>query len=518
MAFTTFTDLLRRAAQHRPEWPFLRTLEDAGGWTYGEAESAVQRMAGLFRDLGVSRGDRVALFASTGPDYLLACFGVWRLGAISTHINIKQAEDLTYFVHNSTPRLLLYTADMAPAIQRDREFLHGVTNLVGLTSGDPGLGALDWGSHWRRAPAFDGDSARASDPAHLSYTSGSSGRPKGALIPHGSTVRAAHGIAERLGLDDSDVALSPTSPASSFGLVGNWLPMLHRRGTVVLTADWNASHGWLAMEEQGISYCSGNPFLFAELLAECQRRGRAPANLRLLVSGGAPLPVQQKHTFANSFGITLAESYGQSEIGGFVALGRGAIEPPQRRATIGRALPDKEVRIVDEEGREQSAGEPGEMVLRGGFMVGYWARPDKTAEVIRAGWLHTGDMGVMDSAGYVTMLGRWSERIVHYGRVIYPRPMEEVLDAHPAVGYAAVIGAPDPAAGENPKAIVTLNPGYDLTPETLLAYCQDHLGDEPAPIEAEIIPEMPMTATGKIGRASLQKREQERAQGRSNHA
>jgi acyl-CoA synthetase (AMP-forming)/AMP-acid ligase II len=217
--------------------------------------------------------------------------------------------------------------------------------------------------------------------------------------------------------------------------------------------------------------------------------------------------LELKRAFRDELRVVLVENYGQSELGGFVALGKPFWEDDERLAAIGPALPDKEVRIVDEHEREVPTGDPGEMVLRGGFMAGYWNMPDKTSETLRNGWLHTGDMGRMDSEGYIHMLGRWSERIVTSGRVIYPRNMEEALYRHPAVHYVAVIGKADASAGEVAKAVVELYGGKPATTDELMRHCHDYLGAERSPQVIEIIEKMPMTPTGKIGRADLQQRE-----------
>lgn len=228
-----------------------------------------------------------------------------------------------------------------------------------------------------------------------------------------------------------------------------------------------------------------------------------------MLSGGAPVPPDMKHAFADEFDISIAESFGMSELGGFVAMGYPRRESEPRMFAIGPGLPDREVRVTDDADAELPMGQPGQILIRDGYMLGYWNKPDLTADALRNGWLHTGDMGMMDADGYLTMLGRWSERIVSGGKIIFPRPLEEALLRHPAVRYACVIGKPDPAKGEIVKGIVELYPDKQATPEDLVAHCHAQLGPDRSPELIEIIPEMPMTPTGKIGRADLQRRERE---------
>lgn len=505
MDFTTFNDMLRRMAWRLPEKIFLHWADRGRSLTYSQVEEISEHVAGALAALGVEKGDRVGIFAHNGLDYILAMFGSWKLGAISCHINVLQAEDLLYFVKNATPKVLIYTHDMFPIIAKHRSEMSSIKHYLCMDGMQDG--ALDWNEQLARKLPAPMKEVSGGDPAHLSYTSGSSGMPKGAVLAHGPTAKASHCIAERLEISSSDVSLGPTSPASSYGLVANLLPSLHRGATVGLMSRWDAERAWEVMEECDVTYFPGNPLLFAEIQEVCRIRGVKPSSWRLAVSGGAPVPPGLKEVFHEEFGVFLVESYGQSELGGFVSLGYPKREPKGRADAIGPALPDKEVRILDTHDHEVPIGEPGEMCIRGGFMVGYWDMAEKTREVIRDGWLHTGDMGQMDSEGYISMLGRWSERIVSSGKAIFPRLMEESLMRHRAVLYAAVIGAPDKEAGELPKAIVSLHDSRSTSEEELLSHCYVDIGVENSPISLEIIEEMPMTATGKIGRAQLQERE-----------
>lgn len=504
-AFTTFNDMLYRGAFRWPDRRFLYWVDKQRTLTFEQAYELAAKTAGALASLGVSRGDRVGIFAHNGLDYIMAMFGAWRLGAISCHINVLQAQDIAYFANDATPRVLIYTHDMLPIIDANRADMSSIQHYLCMDGAQPG--GEDWPAMVNAADTIAAVGVSADEPAHLSYTSGSSGQPKGALLAHGFTARATHCIAERLQFSPEDITLQPTSPASSMGLVANLLPGLHRGATVGLMSRWSASRAWEVMSENKVTYMVGNPLLFSELADECEIRGAAPAQLTRLVSGGAPVPPTLKQQFL-ARGIHLIESYGQSELGGFLALGRPVREPEPRVTAIGPALPDKEVRVMNEAGEEVQPGLPGELCTRGGFMLGYWNNPDQSRKVIRDGWLHTGDMGVMDDWGYITMLGRWSERIDRDGETLFPRLMEEALLEEPAIRYAAVIGSPDIKRGELAKAIVTLKEGFEAEPQLLLQAAVIRLGNQPAPDLIEIIDEMPMTATGKIGRAILQAREQ----------
>jgi long-chain acyl-CoA synthetase len=504
MSYVTLNTMLRRTAWRLPDRTFITWTDRDRSITYAQGVELADRVAGALAGLGVAKGDRVGIFAHNGLDYVLAMLGAWRLGAISTHISVLQADNLAYYVNYSTPKVLIYTGDKHDVVARNRNQMPSLEHTICLDGERDGSHA--WNSLLAAAPAPPPDDVDEMDPAHLSYTSGSAGFPKGALLAHGYTARATHCIAERLGLSSADVSLGPTALSSSYHLVANLLPGMHRGTSICVMGRWDPMVAWEEMERRGVTLLVGNPLLFADVLNVCRERGK-PRALRMMLSGGAPVPPDIKREFVDGLGVFVVESYGLSELGGFCGLGYPRREPESRLFAIGPTLPDREVRIADEEDREVPVGQLGQILIRPGFMLGYWNMPEKTEAVLRDGWLHTGDMGVMDEEGYITMRGRWSERIVCAGVVVFPRPMEEALLRHPAVRYACVIGTPDSVRGELPKAIVELYEGHSATPQELLAHCHTQIGTEHSPASVEIIPAMPMTPTGKIGRAELLRRE-----------
>ena len=344
-----------------------------------------------------------------------------------------------------------------------------------------------------------------SAPHSILYTSGTTGQPKGAVLNHGYTSRASACIAERLGLSSADSSLGATGLASSYGLVVNLLPGVHRQMKVGLRKAWDPVAVWDDLEDNQCTYFPANPPFLTDLLVESRKRGRAPQALRLVASGGAPVAPELKRAYFDELGVAFCESYGQSELGGFVALGRPSRPTDDRFGAVGEPLPDKEVRILDDADDEVAVNQPGEICIRGGYMHGYWNEPEKTAEATRNGWLHTGDVGRMDELGYVTTLGRVSERIESTSGPIYPRPIEEALQRHPAVRYAAVI-----PVGAEPAAIVTFWADATQAGETpdavaLRAFYDAQPDADPRLARIEVLDVMPMTPTGKLDKITLRK-------------
>ena len=498
-----FQQLLRDGANRTPDKVALHWIDRDRSLTYQAAVEQMECVAGALASLGVGKGDRVGIFAHNGMDYLTAMFGTWRLGAISALVNLQYADTLDYYVNDAQPKVLIYTGDHLATIDRHRANLSSVEHFVCMDG--PQEGAHGWTELLAAAPPTPPDTTVDSEVAHLSYTSGTSGQPKGACLAHEPTSRATRCIAERLRMTPADISVGPTALSSSYQLVANLLPALHVGGTVCVISRWDAGMGWDALERLGATVLVGNPTVLRDLLDESVRRGRAPTHLRVGVSGGGPVPPDLKQSLRDALGLPLCESYGQSELGGFVGL--WAPDQPitdDRLVSCGRPLPDKEVRVLDDGGNEVPTGVLGELCLRGGFMAGYWNRPEKTAEALRDGWLHTGDLGFIDAQGFVFMRGRLSERLTVGGVHLYPRDVEEVLMRHPSVREAALIGRPDPTLGQRPVAFVTARDGYVPDTQSLVEFAAQGLGRPVPSMTVEVLDSMPMTPTGKISKAELQ--------------
>ncbi len=497
----TFHGLVKRIAHRRPKSDCLYHGDRA--LTYSEMDELSDRVAWALAARGVGPGGRVGLFAPNSIEYILAMLATWKLGAMTVHIDMRLAAELAYYVGDGDPQVLIYSSGVRDAVRRDRSAAPSLKTLICLEGTDDGAEA--WGACLAQARPREMPLVPEDAPAHLSYTSGSTGKPKGAVLAHEPTCRATSCIAERLRLSGADVTLGPTGLSSSYHLVANLLPGLQRGATIGLMAQWDAQEAWRTIQARRVSVFVANPLLLADLL-HAVPAGGPPPSLRMGISGGGPVPPDLKRDFSARLRIPLVESYGQSELGGFVALGTPELPDPARLAAIGPILPDKEAIIADDAGREVPIGEAGQILLRGGFMVGYWRRPEATAATLKGGWLHTGDVGRMDEEGNLYLLTRLSERILTGGRALYPRILEEALLRHPAVHRVAVFGLADNALGQIAKAAVSLHPGVTATEADLLAHCKQELGDG-GPHRLEILEGLPMTPTGKISKMDLLARE-----------
>lgn len=492
--------LLYDGAARHPDKIAFRWVDRDRTLSFAEATADMEYFAGALHHLGVRKGDRVTIFAHNGMDYLLGLFACWRIGAIAALINVRFSDELDYYFADHEPSVVIYTHDMAGPVKRAAANVSAVRSLVCMDG--PQLGAESLPALLDAKLPPPPDPADEDAIAHLSYTSGTTGKPKGACLAHEPTMRAASCIAERLRIVSDDISFGPTALSSSYQLVGNLLPPLHRGVTVNVMGRWTQRTGWDALERTQASILVGNPTPLTELLIESRARGRIPAQLRLAVSGGAPVPPTLKRALRDECKLPLAESYGQSELGGFMALGDPVLVPEEKIGAAGRPLPDKEVRILDADGRECPVGEVGEVCLRGGFMKGYWGKPDKTAEVLRGGWLHSGDAGTMDRDGYVTMRGRFAELITVGGRTWFPRDVEEALCAQAGIKEAAVIALPDAELGQRPVAYVTLD-GEAVDISSLKIAIAPIVTYDLAPLTIKSVASFPMTPTGKIAKAEL---------------
>lgn len=501
-----FHGMLIDQAERTPDKLAYHWVDRGSSRSYAEAVERMRRMAAALADCGVRPGDRVTIIGHNGLDYVDAMYGCWYLGAIAALVNVRLVGELEYYLGDHQPTAIVFTHDVEAEVRRGSASLDSAPVLICMDGarGDA-LGLPELLAAELTVPAMASDERAV---AHLSYTSGTTGQPKGACLAHEPTLTAVRCIAERLRLRSDDHGFAPGAMSSSNPLVVNILPMVAVGASFDVMGAWDVAAGYEAVVRRGATVFAANPAILGELLefAVTDPERRLARTLRMSISGGGSVPPRLRAAWTRELGITLVESYGQSELGGFVALGY-----PEARAAddldarIGPPLPDKEVRILGPDDKPLPIGELGEICIRGGYMTGYWNRAEKTAETLANGWLHTGDLGVIDRDGWVTLRGRRAEMIELDGERWFPRDVEEAMLAQPSVAAAAFV-APRRAGVPRPTVVVVLSAaGADAgaEPAVLLAAASATLGHGLDAVELVVREALPMTPTGKIAKAAL---------------
>ncbi|MGW2789406.1 class I adenylate-forming enzyme family protein [Streptomyces sp. NPDC001251] len=515
----------RAAVARAPQHTALAYFD--GRLSYAETDALSDSVAGHLAARGLVRGDRVALMLQNTPHFVIALLGAWKAGATVVPLNpMYKSGEVAHVLRDAEVTALVCSDRAWEGYLRDTAA--DSTVRIALTACELDLQSLDdervFGGHERLPVPTDTDDlvtvARqglkapsdrelsAADTALISYTSGTSGTPKGAMNTHrGITYnaerqRTGHPIAEGAGY----FALAPLFHIT--GMVCELAACVANAGTLILAYRFHPGVVLDAFAEHRPAYTVGPSTAFMALAATPGVTREHFASFEVISSGGAPLPPALVEKFRAGFGPYIRNGYGLTE-----CTAPCASVPPEKEApvdpvsgtlSVGVPGPETVVRIVDLEGNDVPFGEHGEIVVRGPQVVpGYWRRPDATAEAFPGGELRTGDIGFMDRDGWLYVVDRMKDMINASGFKVWPREVEDVLYTHPAVREAAVVGIPDAYRGESVKAYVSLRPGAEADPAELAAYCKERLAAYKYPREVEVLAELPKTTSGKILRREL---------------
>lgn len=494
--------ILRESVLAAPDKPLLhlgdRTL------TYAEVDELASRVAGGLRAAGLEPGDKVAVQLPNVPEFVCAYFGILKAGLVMVPINPLLTEhEVAYHLTDSDARILIaHDAFREAAVAGATRAGDVPTYIVGAVGEHPGVRSFD---DLAAAEAWDDQfPTGADDTAVLLYTSGTTGRPKGAELTHFQLFMNCTVAGNLFGVKADDVSLAVLPLFHVFGL-SSVLNMAVRFGsTMVMVPRFEAGAVLDAIERHRVTVFAGVPTMYMALL-EADREGRDVSSLRAAASGGASIPGEVIRAFEEAFpGVVLLEGYGLSETASTATFN---VSPEERRVlSVGKPIWGIEVRVVGDDGAELPAGPEhvGEVVIRGHAVTnGYYKRPDATAEAIRNGWLHTGDLGYRDEDGYFFIVDRLKDLVIRGGYNVYPREVEEVLYEHPDVIEAAVVGKPDERLGEEVVAFVALRDGSATTPDEIQAHCKERLAAYKYPREVFIETALPKGATGKILKREL---------------
>jgi long-chain acyl-CoA synthetase len=476
---------LGAAAAVRPDRPAV-THGDAAV-TVGELWERSARAAAMLAARGVGRGDRVAIELPNVPAFADFYFGVLRLGAVVVPINpLLRAAESAYTLQDAGARVLIawHESELPGA---------GPDPVEVIPVAEPfGGGVLGAYEPWAEAVV----EVDPEETAVILYTSGTTGRPKGAELTHRNLGLNTRAVVNHLEMEADDVLLGTLPLFHSFGQTCTLNASLAVGARLALLTRFDAAAAVEILDREGVTILMGVPTMLAGIAGTAVDHGPFPA-LRIAASGGAPLPREQAENFERVTGVPVLDTWGLSETSPAATLNRpGAI----RAGSVGRPIDGVEVRAVGEDGAPMPSGETGQLAIRGhNVMKGYWRRPEATAEAITAdGWFLTGDLGTIDEDGYVYVVGRLKDMIIRGGLNIYPREIEEVLHRHPAVSEAAVVGVPDERLGEEVGAAVVLAPAASATPEELRDWLRQRVAPFKYPRRVWLLDELPKGPTGKI--------------------
>ncbi|MEU1626572.1 AMP-binding protein [Streptomyces sp. NPDC020096] len=521
----TMLHAFRESARRVPDRTALAYFD--GRLTYARADELSDGIANHLLSNGFRHGDRAAIILQNTPQFVLALLGAWKAGGIAVPVSpmykgrelshvLRDAQVTALVCHerawrsyigetaaDSPVRIALTTSELDLQSRNDHRVLPTGERIRPDDTADLLAAARDAAGAPPPDPALGSD-----DAALITYTSGTTGTPKGAMNTHGNMAYNAQRQCRVLALPDGATifALAPLFHIS--GMVSQLAAALAGGSTLALAYRFEAGVVLDAIREHRPAYMVGPSTAYIALMARPDTTADDFASFRWISSGGAPLPPAIVEEFRRRYGHYVRNGYGLTECTGACASvppGKEApVDPVSGTLAVGVPGPDTVIRIIGETGLDVPFGEHGEIAVRGPMVVpGYWQRPEESAAALPDGELRTGDIGFMDETGWLYVVDRKKDMISASGFKVWPREVEDVLYTHPAVREAAVVGVPDAYRGETVKAFVSLKPGTSADPDELVAYCKDRLAAYKYPREVELLTELPKTLSGKILRREL---------------
>jgi long-chain acyl-CoA synthetase len=505
MPFQSVRELLERRADENPTKKFLFSEADGRAWTYAEFDKAVNRTANLLIENEVNKGDVVSLLLPNSPEYVIAYFACWKIGALAGPVNsLLKAEEIEWVVGNSEAKLILVGSEFTGKLQKpDREGALTMPRHLVFDETDAATTGLD---REFLAKTLDPD-----DEAIIIYTSGTTGKPKGCLLTHRNLIANAQQITEWMGFGPDDRLLTVMPLFHMNAVSVTTMTALYAGGSTVVAPKFSASKFWSWIDNYQITSFGSVATMLSMLLLKNEEASpnsdssldTRHASLRFAMCGSAPVPAEVLRKFEETFGILVIEGYGMSE-----STCRSTFNPPNKDRRPGSCgLPiGNEMKVFDDNDHEVADGELGEIVLRGpNIFKGYFKNPEATEKAFAHGWFHTGDIGYRDADGFFYIADRKSDMIIRGGENIYPREIDDLLYTHPAIAAAAVLGVPDELYGEEVAAFVVLKEGQTIAESELIEFCKHRLADYKCPKTVHFVKDIPKGPTGKLLKRELAK-------------
>jgi long-chain acyl-CoA synthetase len=481
--FTDLGRMLEGSVQQYGDRPAI--IHEGKQYNYKELNGAVTVLAKSLRSLGIGKGDHVALMLPNCPEFVASYFAAQKIGAVAVTINAQSTSyELRYLLDNCDARCFITSAPLARRFEEIRAELRQCRHLI-IVAGEGGDSPFERATEGSAFP-FDIPKLDLDDPAVMIYTSGLTGRPLGAVLTQRNMLHQSTLLRLMINGTEKDRNLSIIPFFHSFGASVNMVGTLRIGMSMVIMERFTLEGIFQAIERDKVTFIAAVPRLFLGMLLQEGAESYDVSSLRLCVTGGAAMPPELILPFEKKFGVTILEGYGLTEASPVCSFSR--LDMPKKPGSIGMALPDVSARIMDDHRRELPRGREGELVIKGdNVMRGYYKDAEATADVIRDGWLHTGDLARIDEEGYIFLTGRKKRMIITSGFNVYPKEVETVLLLHPAVAAAEVISKPDLLRGEIVKARIVTRPGLSTDEKDLLKHCRVYLSSYKQPREIEFV-------------------------------
>ncbi|HTT42732.1 MAG TPA: FadD3 family acyl-CoA ligase [Steroidobacteraceae bacterium] len=516
-AAATVPRVLAHAAQHFADAWAVR--DGTSALTFSQLHAQAQSASAAFLAAGIAPGERIGIWAPNSAAWIVAALGALGTGAVLVPLNTRlKGKEAAYILRRSGARLLLTVGEFLGThypqlLAQERLPALELLLLLDAPAAAPGGASLPWPAFLERgrdvaAAAVAAAAARvaATDVADILFTSGTTGEPKGVLSTHRQNVEVFRTWSEVVGLRSGDRYLGVNPFFHSFGYKAGWLACLLQGATMYPLAVFDAARALDAIERERITVLPGPPTLYQSLLAHESLPRRDLSSLRLAVTGAASVPPALITRMRRELHFkSVLTAYGLTESTGVVTICPHDADDETVATRCGVPIPGVEVRCVDASGRDAPTGAPGEVLVRGyNVMRGYFEDAAATQAAIDAhGWLHTGDVGVLDERGYLRITDRIKDVFIVGGFNCYPAEIERLLAEHPAVAQAAVIGVPDERLGEVGKAFIVLRPGAQLDGSALIAWARENMANYKVPRYVDIVAQLPLNAAGKVQKYAL---------------
>lgn len=483
----------------------MLVCDDGRAYTYSEFNRRVNRLAHALRDIGINRGERVAVIFPNNPEFLEVLFATAKIGAIMVPLNFRLAPpELAFILNDCGAMVLIYTPEFAFQAREVRGMVDTVQRYLQVGEGTP-EGDIDYdemlAGYPESEPVVEPEVA-LDDDHFIMYTSGTTGRPKGAILTHGNTQwNAINGVLLYM-LSEKETNLVAAPLFHIGGLSAGATPTIYSGGKVVLSRFFVPDQVLELIEKEKVTTMFGIPVMFL-LMSQSEKFAKTDfSSFRFFIAGGAPCPVPLIEKYLEK-GVTFNQGYGLTETAPAVSA-LGEEDALRKRGSAGKPVFHTEVKIFDENDEEVPQGGMGEIVVKGpNVFKGYWNMPEETERALRGGWFHTGDMGRFDEEGYLYIVDRKKDMIISGGENVYPAEVEDVIHAHPKVADVGVVGMRDPKWGESPLALVVASSGEELTEEEIIEFCGGKLARFKTPKKVIFVEELPRTPTGKILKKEL---------------